>query len=100
MPCPVEKHEIAPLQAEGVDDAVMSDAAKRKQGSQIGKDLDAADEKPAAGRDLFGERFVGGRHAAHRIGDHAIHELEGLQRKGIMPSARQSYLEQRAVEQL
>src|SRR4029078_11176993 len=100
MPCPMGKHEIAPLEAEGVDDAVMSEAAKRKQGAQIGKCLDASDEKLAAGCGLFGERFVGGRHAAPRIGDHAIHELERVRRNEVMLSVRQSHLEQRAIEQL
>ena len=78
----------------------MGDAADRQQRAETRQSGDAADQELAAGRDLGGRRLVLRRHAADRVRDHAVDQLEVLRRGDIVASARKPDLEQRAVEQL
>jgi hypothetical protein len=66
----------ASLELEGVEDAVMGDAADCKQGSEMGEGRYPRDKELPAGRNLFRRRLVLRRHAAHGVGDHAIDELK------------------------
>ena len=54
VPRAVGEGEIAALQAECIEDGVMSDTAKGDYSAQIGKRFDAPDEEPAADCHLFG----------------------------------------------
>ncbi len=56
----------------------MGDAADRQQRAQTRQSGDAADQELTAGRDLVRRRLVLRRHAAHRIRDHAVDQLECL----------------------
>ena len=66
----------ASLELEGVEDAVMGDAADCKQGSEMGEGPYPRAQKLPAGRNLFRRRLVLRRHAAHGVGDHAIDKLK------------------------
>ena len=61
---------------------------------------DAADQELTAGGNLGRRRLVLRRHAADRIRDHAIDQLERLGRGDVVAPAGKPDLEQRAVEQL
>ena len=78
----------------------MGDAPDRHQRAQTRQSGDAADQELTAGRNLGRRRLVLGRHAADRIRDHAIDQLERVRRAQVVAPAGKPDLEQRAVEQL
>ena len=100
VPRAMRKGEVAPLKSKCIEDAVMGDAADRQQRAQTRQSGDAADQELTAGGDLGRRRLVLRRHAADRVRDHAIDQLERLGRGDIVASAGKPDLEQRAVEQL
>src|ERR1700730_6510450 len=53
-----------------------------------------------AGRDLLRRRLVLRRHAAHRIGDAAVDQLEAVTGAGVILAAGEPELEQRCIEQI
>src|SRR5688572_12637744 len=100
VPGPVRKGIGAALQLQRIQNSVMSDAADGEERAEIRQCRDAGDEERAAARDLVGPGLVLRRHAAHGIGDHAIHKRERLRRGTLVAPARQPDFEQGAVEKL
>src|SRR5262245_43420407 len=100
MTCPVREGKGSSFQRESIEDRVVGDATDGKERDEIGQRRDAREKKRAAGRDFLGRRLVLRRHAAHRVGDHAIDELKRLWRALLVMPARQTRLEQSGIEQL
>ena len=63
----------------------MGDAADGEQGAEMGQRADTPDQELAAGGDLSRDRLVLRRHAAHRVRDHAVDQLERLRGRGVVP---------------
>ena len=78
----------------------MRDAADREQRFQLWQCRHAPDQKLPAIGNFTGDGLVRWRHAAHRVGDHAIDEFERLGRGDVMLASRQTHFQQRAIEQL
>jgi hypothetical protein len=98
--CAMGEGEGSSLQLEGIEDAVMRDAAYGKKGPQMGESPDPRDQELPAGGDLLWRRLVLRRHATDSVRDHAIDELKGLGLGRVVPSFGQAEFQQRAIEQL
>src|SRR5215831_1970858 len=91
---------VTPLKLKRIERALMRDAAQRQNGAQVGQRRDTRLQKLAALSDLARSGLVRWRHAAHRVGDHAVDERESLRPGEIVMTAGKAYLEQRLVKQL
>ena len=80
--------------------AVVRDAPQRDHRRHIGQRRDARPQEAAAGGDLRRRRLVLRRHAAHRIGDDAVDELQAVVGARLVAPAGEAELQQRCVEEI
>ena len=78
----------------------MGHAAERDNGLQIGHLRDAGRKVVAACGDLGGCWLVFWRHAAHRVGDHAVDELETVVDARLIAATGEAELQKRGIEKL
>src|SRR5579862_4139446 len=78
----------------------MRDLAEREDRLEPRHRGDLGDKELAARRDLLGQRFVLGRHAARGVADAAILEREAVIGAGVVTTLAEPELQERRIEQI